>query len=66
MVEDSHLHLLQLPHINAGTDTNTRPHPRDSSTNGNHVKAASLLHAHTAEKIGDEGEEEGAFETYNL
>ena len=66
VVEDSHLHLLQLPHINAATDTNTRPHLRDSSVNGSHAKTASLLHAHVAEKGGEEGDEEGAFETYNL
>ena len=41
VVEDSHLHLLQLPHINAATDTNTRPHLRDSSVNGSHAKTAS-------------------------
>ena len=71
MVEDSHLHLLHLPHITATNDTSTRPHPHDSSINGSHAKAApgtsaSLLNGNSLEKGDEEADEEGAFETFNL
>ena len=78
LVEDSNLHLLQLPHIGSATDANSRHHqhhPQQHRDNVSHAKAisstsSSLLHTNAVERGGDEGEEEeeeeGDFETFNL